>query len=154
LYSTIRATKEDEMADAAETARRYDAAFDDKDPEARMAQLTPDTEVVMPGGMTLRGANQVADVVQVFWEAVPDGKLTREKEVVAGDTVVTEGTLIGTHTGTFRTPQREIPASSNRVTLRYASVKEIRDGKIASERLYFDQLELLQQLGALPPPEQ
>jgi steroid delta-isomerase-like uncharacterized protein len=140
------------MADAAETARRYDAAFDEQDTEARMAHLTPDTEVTMPG-MTLRGADQVADVVQVFWQAVPDGKLTRENEVIAGDTV-TEGTLTGTHTGTFRTPQREIPASGNRVTLRYASVKEIRDDKITSERLYFDQLELLQQLGALPPTEQ
>ena len=142
------------MADAAETARRYDAAFDERDTEARRARLTPDTELVMPGGMTFRGADQVVDVVQVFWEAVPDGKLTHEDEVVAGDTVMTEGTLTGTHTGTFRTPQREIPASGNRVTLRYASVKEIRDGKIASERLYFDQLELLQQLGVLPPPEQ
>jgi steroid delta-isomerase-like uncharacterized protein len=150
----IGATKEDQMADAAETARRYDAAFDEKDTGARMAHLTPDTEVVMPGGMTLRGADQVAGLVQVFWEAVPDGRLTRETEVVAGDTVVTEGTLTGTHTGIFRTPQREIPASGNRVMLRYASVKEIREGKITSERLYFDQLELLQQLGALPPTEQ
>jgi ketosteroid isomerase-like protein len=64
---------------------------------------------------------------------------------------VTEGTLAGTPTGTFRSPQGDIPATGNRIQLRYASVRHIRDGKVASEHLYFDQLEFLQQLGALPP---
>ncbi len=138
------------MVDALETVRRYDAAFDAQDAEARVACQAPDIEVIMPGGMNLRGAEQVAAVVQAFWQALPDGKITYENEVVAGDTVVTEGTLTGTHTGAFRTPETEVPASGNRVALRYASVKRIRDGKIAREHLYFDQLEFLQQIGAFP----
>jgi steroid delta-isomerase-like uncharacterized protein len=141
------------VADAVETARQYDEAFNAKDPEARMANQAPDIEVVMPGGMTLVGPEQVAAVVQVFWEALPDAQIIHENEVAAGDTVVTEGTLTGTHTGTFRNPQGEIPATGNRIQLRYASVRRIRDGKVASEHLYFDQLEFLQQLGALPPGE-
>jgi hypothetical protein len=28
----------------------------------------------------------------------------------------------------------------------------VEGGKIASEHLYFDQMELMQQLGAMPPP--
>jgi steroid delta-isomerase-like uncharacterized protein len=141
------------MADAVETVRRYDEAFNAQDPEARMANQTPDIEVVMPGGMTLLGPEQVAEVVQVFWEALPDGQISHENEVAAGDRVVIEGTLTGTHTGAFRSPQGEIPATGNRIQLRYASVRRIRDGKVASEHLYFDQLEFLQQLGALPPAE-
>ena len=142
------------MTDAVEVVRRYDAAFDAQDTEARFANQTPDIEVVLPGGMTLRGPAQVAEVVQAFWDALPDGKLTHENDIAEGDVVVTEGTLTGTHRGTFRTPQGEIPASGNRVTLRYASVRWVRDGKVASEHLYFDQLEFLQQLGALPAEEQ
>lgn len=69
-------------------------------------------------------------------------------------TVVIEGTLSGTHTGTFRSAQGDIPASGNRVALRYVSVKQIRDSKVAVERLYFDQLEFLQQIGALPPAQE
>ena len=139
------------MADALDTARRYDEAFNAQDAEARMANQTPDIELVMPGGMILMGPDQVADVVQVFWEALPDGKITHHDHVDGGDSIVTEGTLTGTHTGTFRSPQGDIPATGNRVQLRYVSVRRMREGKVASEHLYFDQLEFLQQLGALPP---
>ena len=138
------------MADAVETARRYDQAFNSQDPEARRAHQAPDIEVVMPGGMTLLGSEQVAEVVRVFWEALPDGEIVQDNVIAAGDTVVTEGTLTGSHTGTFRSPQGEIAATGNHIKLRYASVRRIRDGKVASEHLYFDQLEFLQQLGALP----
>jgi steroid delta-isomerase-like uncharacterized protein len=142
------------MADAIGAARRYDEAFNAQDAEARVANLTPDTEAMLPGGLILRGPEQVTQFVRSFWEALPDGKISSENEVAAGDTVVTEGTLSGTHTGAFRSPQGDTPASGNRVALRYVSVKQIRDGKVVRERLYFDQLEFLQQIGALPPAQE
>jgi predicted ester cyclase len=138
------------MTDPVEAARRYDAAFNLQDADARVANLTHDTEAMLPGGLTLRGPEQVVAIARSFWEALPDGRISSEHEVAAGDTVVTEGRLSGTHTGTFHSPQGDIPASGNRVALRFASVRLIRDGKVASERLYFDQLEFLQQIGALP----
>lgn len=138
------------MEDAMEVARQYDEAFNAQDPEGRRAVEAPDVQAVLPGGMTLRGPDQVHEVVKVFWEALPDGKINVENQFAAGDMVVTEGTLSGTHRGTFRTPQGEVPASGNQVNLRYASVKEVREGKLVSERLYFDQFEFLQQIGALP----
>jgi steroid delta-isomerase-like uncharacterized protein len=140
------------MAEVLEAVMRYDQAFNAQDAEARAANQTPDIEVVLPGGMTLRGTQEVAAVVRSFWEALPDCTITAENEVTAEDTVVTEGVLSGTHTGVFRTPQGEIPASGNSLKLRYVSVKQVRDGKVAHENLYFDQLEFLQQLGALPLP--
>jgi steroid delta-isomerase-like uncharacterized protein len=141
------------MTDPVEAARRYDEAFKAQNAEARVANLTPDVEAVLPGGLILRGPEQVMQVVRSFWEALPDGKISSENEVAAGDTVVNEGTLSGTHTGPFRSPQGDIPASGNRVALRYVSVKRIRDGKVAQEHLYFDQLEFLQQIGAQPSAE-
>ena len=138
------------MADAIEAARRYDDAFNAQDAEARKANQTSDIEVVMPGGMILSGPEQVAAVVGAFWEALPDAELSYDHQIEAGDAVVTEGTLTGTHTGTFRSPQGEIAATGSRVHLRYASIRRIRRRKVASEHLYFDQLEFLQQLGALP----
>lgn len=76
---------------------------------------------------------------------LPDARIVADNLFVAGGTVVAEGA----HTGTFRAPQGDVPASGNPVTLRYASVKQIRDGKVAWEPLYFDQLEFLRQIGAL-----
>ena len=141
------------MAEAVEATRRHDEAFNAHDAEARMASETPDIEAVLPGGITLRGPEQAVGFLRIFWEALPDARVAPDNELEAGDTVVTEGTMTGTHTGTFRGPQGEIAASGNRVRLRYASVKRVRDGKVASENLYFDQLEFLQQLGALPPAQ-
>jgi steroid delta-isomerase-like uncharacterized protein len=135
--------------DVIELATRHDEAFNDHDPDARSALEAPDIEVLMPGGLQLSGSDQVLQMSQAFWEAIPDGTISAETRVASGDVVVTEGTLTGTHTGTFRTPQGEIPASGNAVNTRYASVKEFRDERLVNERLYFDQLEFLQQLGAM-----
>jgi predicted ester cyclase len=137
------------MADVIELARRHDDGFNSQDAEERKAIEDPNVEVVMPGGLALSGHEQVMQVVGAFWQALPDARITRDVELVAGDVVVAEGTLTGTHRGTFRTPQSEIPPTGNLVTLRYASVKRFRDDRLVSEHLYFDQLEFLQQLGAL-----
>jgi predicted ester cyclase len=71
---------------------------------------------------------------------------------IAGSAVVTEGYMTGTQTGTLRTPQGDIPPSGNRIKLRYATVQQVKDGLIVSEHLYFDQLEFLTQIGAIPAP--
>ena len=138
-------------ADPRDVAQRHDEAWNAKDVEGRKATTAPDLEVEMPGGMHFKGLDQVLQVEAAFWEALPDSRLTRTDEYVAGDVVIAEGSLTGTQTGVFRTPQGEIPASGNPVNLRYASVKRVVDGKVASEHLYFDQMEFLGQLGALPP---
>jgi steroid delta-isomerase-like uncharacterized protein len=135
------------VATVIELARRHDDAFNSQDADARVAIEAADIELVMPGAMTLRGHRQVMQIVSAFWEALPDGKITTADQFASGDTVVAEGTLTGTHTGPFRTPQGEIPPTGNAVTLRYAAVKRFRDGQLVSEHLYFDQLEFLQQLG-------
>ena len=140
------------MAAPTETARLHDEAFNAKDADGRRAIEAPDIEAVLPGGLVLRGHDQTVGIAMAFWEALPDARIVVDSQFVDGDTVVAEGALTGTHTGTFRAPQGDVPASGNAVRLRYASVKQIRDGKVEREHLYFDQLEFLQQIGALPPP--
>lgn len=139
------------MADASDAARAHDDAWNAKDVDGRKATSARDIETEMPGGMQLKGMDQVRQVEAAFWEALPDSQIKRTNEFVAGDTVIAEGFLTGTHTGVFRTPQGEIPASGNPVNLRYASVKRVSGGKIVSEHLYFDQMEFMTQIGALPP---
>jgi steroid delta-isomerase-like uncharacterized protein len=138
------------MADTLAAARRHDEAFNAQDADARMSIESPDIEVVMPGGMMLRGHDQVIQVVRAFWEALPDGKIVPENQLAAGDTVVGEGALVGTHSGTFHSPAGDVPPSGNKVSLRFATVKRFEGDKLVSEHLYFDQLEFLQQIGAMP----
>jgi predicted ester cyclase len=137
------------MADVIELARRHDDAFHSQDADGRAAIEAPDMEFVMPGGMTLRGHEQVMQAVRAFWDALPDATITAVDQVAVGNVVVAEGTIAGTHNGTFQTPQGEIPRTGNPVSVRYAAVKRFEGDRLVSEHLYFDQLELLQQLGAM-----
>lgn len=137
------------MAKPVDLVRRYDEAFNSQNAEARIACLLEDSEVTLPGGTVASGRDQVVALARTFWEALPDGRISSELEVAAGDVVVTEGTLTGTHTGSFRSPAGEVPASGKRVRFRYVSIKWVRDDGIAAEHIYFDQLEFLQQIGAM-----
>jgi predicted ester cyclase len=138
------------MGEALEAARRADDAFNAHDVDGRLAANTENSELVMPGGMQLRGREH-ANVLRAFWEALPDATITWKVYVESGDLIAGEGILSGTHTGPFRTPQGEIPASGTEVSLPYAFVRRVEGGKIASEHLYFDQMEFLKQLGATAP---
>jgi ketosteroid isomerase-like protein len=61
-------------------------------------------------------------------------------------------TFTGTHTGTFRTAQGDIPATGRPVVIESVDVITLRDGKIASWHTYFDQMAFLAQLGLPPEP--
>jgi steroid delta-isomerase-like uncharacterized protein len=137
---------------AKEIAARHMAAFNAHDEAAHMAGETPDIEWVQPGVGPLRGPDQVIQAQRILWDALPDATIEPVNQIDDGTTVVTEGILNGTHTGTLRTPAGDIPASGNRVSLRYVTVQRLRDELVESEHLYFDQLEFLTQLGAIPAP--
>jgi steroid delta-isomerase-like uncharacterized protein len=139
------------MEAALEAVKRHNEAFNAHDLEALKASKTAETEWVQPGGIHLRGPDQVAELQSILWEAIPDATVTPVNQVLAGSTVVTESYLTGKQTGIFRTPQSDIPASGNPIKLRFVTVQRVEDGKIAMEHLYFDQLEFLTQLGAFPP---
>ena len=140
------------MISPKETADRHVNAFNEKDLEKFVGNESPDIEFVIPGGITLRGRDQVREYMKLFWSAFPDLKVAAVYQVVADDTVVTEQTFSGTHTGTLRTPMGDIPATGKRVQGRQVAVQRVKDGRIWSEHLYFDQMEFLAALGLVPNP--
>jgi ketosteroid isomerase-like protein len=59
--------------------------------------------------------------------------------------------VVGTHTGPLESHDgQSIPATGRRVRLRMADAATVADGVVTSHRFYFDQLELLGQLGLTP----
>lgn len=140
------------MARTKEAADRHIAAFNAKNADDFVGNESPDIEFVLPGAITLRGRDQVRGYIQIFWSAFPDGRVTAGAQIVTDDACVTESVFNGTHTGTLSTPDGDIPPTGKRVSLRQVAVQRIEDGKVASEHLYFDQLELMAQLGLAPAP--
>ncbi len=100
-----------------------------------------------PGGMQLAG-REAADTMWNTWqEAFPDNQI--ETIAIHADDRggVHEFRAAGTHSGTLRGPAGEIPATGRTARLDMCGVYEFEEGKITSFHLYFDQAELLGQLG-------
>jgi uncharacterized protein (TIGR02246 family) len=121
-------------------------AINTRDIEGYLANQQPDVQFVLPGGVTLQGRDQLRDYVEAQWAAFPDGTLTFGARVFGDDAAAVEVVFTGTHTGPMATPDGPIPPTGKTVTLHTASILSIKDGLIASEHVYMDQLELMGQL--------
>jgi steroid delta-isomerase-like uncharacterized protein len=109
-----------------------------------------DADVVIPGA-TVQGRDQVGALWGAFISAFPDGQLTELLRLDCGTYIVSENNLSGTHTAPLVTPQGEVPATGNRVSVDGVSIFKVENGEIKSEHLYFDQVTFLSQLGLMPP---
>lgn len=76
--------------------------------------------------------------------ALPDESIEVREVLVGDDVALWEWTLTGTHEGEWN----DIPPTGRKIELSGASKTVIVDGKIRSNRAYFDSRDLLAQLGA------
>jgi len=120
----------------------------------RMRQLFRDDVVtVFPGTGEMKGIEPFIEYARVFLRAMPDTRVEIRTVVEQGNTVIAEGRLIGTHTGPLATPDGgEIPPTGKHVDFATADAFEVEDGKVTRHRVYFDQMELMTQLGLIPAP--
>jgi predicted ester cyclase len=143
------------MADLKEIADRGTAAFNAHDAEALAALDDPNVVLSTPGptGRTeLRGRDAGREYNQNWFDAFPDVKVTISNQVLADDSLVQEGIFAGTNTGAWKSESGDMPATGKTVNGSFCLVSKVRDGLIISTNLYFDQVELMSQLGILPTP--
>nr|WP_062341100.1 ester cyclase [Herbidospora sakaeratensis] len=136
------------MVDKWATKRRLAAAINDHD-LARMRELfTDDATYVSPAGVA-EGPEQILWLYEQFFRGFPDLHLAVWYEATTTDNpLMVEWTAIGTHTGPFLLPDgSDLAPTGRRITLRGTCASFLEDGKIATHREYFDQLELYSQLG-------
>ncbi len=81
----------------------------------------------------------------------PDNEITVHHEYVAGSTIIQEATFSGTHTGDLMTPNGQtIPPTGRKADGHYCALWTIEADHVTRYALYFDQVELLTQLGLMP----
>ena len=139
------------MGQARDVFDRLTDALNSRDLAAVGACFAEDAEAVDPFSSTTRGREQIVESWRAVFEAFPDGAASPERKHESGNTAMDEWTFSGTHSGPLRTPDgEEIPATGRRVTMRGADFATVENGVITSHRVYFDQMELLGQLGLIP----
>jgi predicted ester cyclase len=139
-----------DMMSAKHVLDRNITALNARDIERYLANQQPDVEFVLSGGVTLHGRDEIRPYIEALWKAFPDGELAFGEQVFAEDAAATELVFTGTHTGPMITPNGMVPPTGKRMTLRSASILRIKDGLVASEHVYSDQLEMMTQLGLMP----
>jgi len=140
------------MTDTKQLAGRFIEAFNAHDEKALLALDTSDSTLTAPGGAALRGSQASSGYAMAWLNAFPDARMVVRNEVITGDTIVQEFTFEGTHTATLHSPTGDIPATNKRLSGRGAQVLKVRDGLIADTQLYFDQVDVMTQLGLMPAP--
>jgi steroid delta-isomerase-like uncharacterized protein len=138
------------MAENADLIRSIYDAFNRRDFDYIRECTAPDAVLTDVGtGERFEGRDGGYRYNTMWADAFPDGRITLDRIIEAGDVVVTEYTGQGTHTGPMVTSAGTIPPTGRSVTLHFCDVYVIKDGKVQNENTYGDSGAFMSQLGLL-----
>lgn len=132
--------------------RHMAAEFKEKSIDATMATMTSDPYVnhvpVMTGGV---GSSEVRHFYGNYFIPghPPDTEVVPVARTVGGDRIIDELIYKFTHTIEMPWILPGIAPTSKRVEVAVVVVVEFKDGKIAGERIYWDQASVLAQIGLI-----
>jgi steroid delta-isomerase-like uncharacterized protein len=140
------------MAGAQEVTSKFVEAFNAHDEEG-MRGLSAEHEVFeAPGDVKLEGRDATTAYAMSWLNAFGDARIDVHSELVAGDWVIQEFVFSGTHTGALQTPAGDIPPTNRQLRGRGVQIIHVEDGLVTDTRLYYDQVQVLEQLGLMPEP--
>ena len=139
------------MGEAREVMDRVtDAAFAE-DQEALKKLYATDAVAETPDQGSVSGADAITAWFGQFSTAFPDASWESAHKHESRNVAIDEGYVVGTHTGPLPLPGGEsVPATGKKVRVRACDAATVENGLVKSHRFYFDQMELLEQLGLTP----
>lgn len=103
------------------------------------------------GGQDIKqGPDGVAGMVKIWHQAFPDGHMTMDDITTEGEMSAIRMTFRGTQTGEFY----GVPASNKKVEVTSIGIDRVVGGKISEGWGELNMLGMMQQMGAIPSPEQ
>lgn len=135
------------MARPAKIAAEAREAFNKHDERGIHDLYAENVVLEAPGDVHIEGRDAATEFAMSWLTAFPDARTTVVRELEAGDWVIQQFTFEGTHEETLVGPAGEIPATHKRVKGRGLELMRVEKDKVAEDHLYFDQMQLLTQLG-------
>jgi steroid delta-isomerase-like uncharacterized protein len=96
------------------------------------------------------GPDEIGRYFQAYFDAIPDLHVEAQAFAAENDTVFMRSAITGTHTGGTL---KGIAPTGKRLQVPAIDQFTVRDGKIVSNFVVFDQMEMARQLGLLPLDE-
>ncbi|NUU21432.1 MAG: SnoaL-like domain-containing protein [Streptomycetaceae bacterium] len=139
------------MGQAREAMDRLTEAMTKSRDKRSIAECFAEDAVATTPDGQFRGRDDIAEYMGDFTVAVPDSAFDYEHAYEAGDTAIDEGFFHGTNTGPLKLPDgTTLAATGKPVRIHGCDVATVKDGRIVDYRLYFDELDFLEQLGLAP----
>ena len=98
----------------------------------------------------IQGSEEARQFINMYKSAFPDLRVTVEDVLAEGDQAVTRWTIRGTHRGDLM----GTAPTERKIELKGITIHRIEGGKIVEEWNGYDTLGVMQQIGAVPSPEQ
>src|SRR5262245_17970244 len=108
--------------------------------------LASDYRLHLPGVPAPMNREATKEVIKMFGGSFPDLRHALDEVIAEGSTVAVRWTVHGTHRGDFQ----GLTATGRSIELSGTTVHHMTGGKIGETWITFDNLALLQQLGAVP----
>ena len=118
--------------------------------EDALAEVYAEDIVLHEPDEDVRSIEGLKQFVTMIRSAIPDLHITLEEDIAEGDKVVSRWRAQGTHRGELM----GIAPTGNRVIITGITIHRIEEGKIVEEWENWDALGLMQQIGAIPSPEE
>lgn len=139
------------MSDAAQVVKEWAAKLDAGDLDGSSSHVAEDIEWANPVA-SVQGREELRGLLEIFWTAIPDFKHEVTDVVASGDLVAIRGIGSGTHSGPLAGPAGEVPPSGRSISFPFAAFARVEDGLIREFRGYWDVMDFMQQIGAIPEP--
>lgn len=140
------------MAEAKDTAVKFVAAFNAHDEKALLSLHAAHIKFEAPGGVHLNSTADATAYVMRWFKGFPNGKMTVRSEIVSGPWVIQEMTMEGIHSGPLQVPTGIVPPTHKKLVSKGVQLLRVDNGQIAEASIYYDQLDLMSQLGLMPAP--
>ena len=143
------------MGQARDAADRMTAAVTTSRDLKELAECYSENAVaITPDQGELSGRESITEYFRQFLDSFTDTQFEHIAKHESGGVAIDEGYFIGTNTGALVGPgSQSVPATGKQIRVRECDVVIVEDGLIREHRFYFDQMELLGQLGLLPEGE-
>lgn len=141
------------MGQPREVMDRVTEALLSKNFEALRDLYAADVTWVNPDKGPMRGLDALIESFRDMFEAFPDASYEATGSWETGEYVFDQGDFIATNSGTLKLPGgQELPPTGKQVRLRDMEVARVQDGRITHHEWYWDQLDMLNQLGLVQLP--
>jgi ketosteroid isomerase-like protein len=137
------------MGEARELMDRITGAAMGQNFETLASLYTPDAVITDPMVGEVTGG--IVEYFKSFTDAFPDIAFQSEASHESGNVAIDEGFVTGTNTGPIALPTGEtLPPTGKSIRVRSCDVVTVENGLAVRHNFYYDQMELLSQLGLVP----